>query len=165
MSYHVHHALTRIIYSTVLLIVYLFYVTNQFQANILTEHEIHPWGRVMLIFIGIGIVVAILFEIIFHIFFSIGIAAKETIQNETSDDQAIEKRIKQGMVEDEMSKLIDLKSLKVGYIVIGIGFVTSLFVLTLGYPTYIMINVLFVFFFTAGILEELARLLFYRRGV
>jgi hypothetical protein len=88
--------------------------------------------------------VAVLFKRhLSHIFFSIGIAAKETIQNEASDDQAIKKCIKQEMVEDEMSELIDLKSLNAKYIVIGTGFVTSLFVLTLGYPAYIMVNVLF----------------------
>jgi hypothetical protein len=61
--------------------------------------------------------------------------------------------------------VIDLKSMRVGYVTTGIGFITSLVFLVLDYPVFIMVNILFVSFFIAGIVESLARIYYYKRGI
>jgi len=69
------------------------------------------------------------------------------------------------MVEDEMAKLIDLKSLRVGYVVCCIGVVFSLVLLAFGYPVFLSVNLLFVSLFIAGIVEGFSRIFFYLRGI
>ncbi len=165
MSYQVSRTITSILSGAAILVIYLFQVSSRYQAGLLVMDELKSWAQIMLIFIGISIAAAIAVQIIFHILFSIGIAVKEGIKNGCSREQDIEKTIQQEMVEDEMAKLIDLKSMRVGYVVAGIGFVASLVILVLGYPSFIMLNVLFVSFYTAGIIDGFARLYYYKRGI
>jgi len=165
MSYQVTRTITRILSGAAVLIVYLLYVYNRYQAGLLAMDEYQSWALTMLIFIGIGIAVAIVVEIVFHILFSIGVAVGESIKGAPCNDKDIEKTIKQEMVEDEMARMIDLKTMRVGYITVGIGFFASLIFLALDYPVFIMVNILFVSFFTAGIIEAAARLYYIKRGI
>jgi D-arabinose 1-dehydrogenase-like Zn-dependent alcohol dehydrogenase len=75
----------------------------------------------MLLFIVIGIVANIVIQIVFRILLSISIAIREQYVNGESDDKLIEKEIAAEMVEDEMDKLVELKSLRVGFVIAGIG--------------------------------------------
>ena len=77
MTYQVARTITRILSGTTLLIVYLFQVTNKYQAGLLAMDELQSLGQLMLVFIGIGIGVTITVEIVFHILFSIGVTADE----------------------------------------------------------------------------------------
>ncbi|GAB6089137.1 hypothetical protein [Spirochaeta dissipatitropha] len=165
MSYHVARTITRILSGLVLLIMYLLYVVSRFQAGSLLMDELQAWARLMLVVIGIAIVAGIVLEILFHILFSIGVAVKESIANGQCSEEEIEKSIQQDMVEDEMAKLIGLKSMRVSFVITVIGFFASLFSLLLGYPAFIMINIVFVSFFIAGISDGCTRLYYYKRGV
>jgi len=86
------------------------------------------------------------------------------MRDETCEDKVIETTIKQEMVEDERDKLIELKSLRVGFILAGIGFIAALLCLVLGYPPVLMLHILFFSFFTGSIFEGFSQLYFYRRG-
>jgi len=173
MTYQIARTITRMLSGTVLLIIYLVQVTSRYQSGVLGMNELQSLAQLMLVFIGIGIGVTIAVEIVFHILYSIGIAVKESVKAGSCNDKDIEKEIgkniekniKQDMVEDEMAKLIDLKSLRVGYVTAGIGFITSLIILVLGYPVFLMVNILFGSFFIAGIIEGLAKIVYYTRGV
>jgi len=173
MTYQIARRLTRVLSGTVLLIIYLVQVTSKYQEGGLAMDQLQSLGQLMLVFIGIGIGVTIAVEIVFHILYSIGIAVKESVKADVCNDKDkereieknIEKNIKQEFVEDEMAKLIDLKSSRVGYVTSGIGFMCSLIVLTLGYPVFIVLNILFVSFFIAGMMESFARIFYYKRGI
>jgi hypothetical protein len=165
MSYQVTRTITRSLSGAAVLIIYLFHINSRYQAGLLAMDEYQSWALIMLIFIGIGIAVAIVVEIVFHILFSIGVAVKESIKGVSCNEEDIEKAIKQEMVEDEMAKLIDLKSMRAGYITAGIGFIASLIFLALDYPVFLMVNIVFGSFLTAGIIEGIARLYYYKRGV
>jgi hypothetical protein len=165
MSYQVAKTITSILSGAVVMIVYLLHVSSSYQAGLLAMDDLKSWAQVMLIFIGIGIAIAIVVQIIFHILFSVGLAVSQSIKNGNCDDQEIEKTIKLEMVEDEMGKLIELKSMRVGYITVGIGFVASLGLLFFDYPSFIALNVLFVSFFSGSILEGFTQLYYYKRGV
>jgi len=165
MSYQVTRTITRILSGSAVLIIYLFHVNSRYQAGLLAVDQLEAWAQIMLIFIGIAIAVAIVVEIVFHILFSIGVAVKESIKGVPYNEKDIEKTINLEMLEDEMAKLIDLKSMRVGYITTVIGFIASLIFLVLNYPVFITVNILFVSFFTAGIIEGIARLYYYKRGI
>lgn len=165
MSYQVAKTITSILSGAVVMIVYLLHVSSSYQAGLLAMDDLKSWAQVMLIFIGIGIAIAIVVQIIFHILFSVGLAVSQSIKNGNCNDREIEKTIKLEMVEDEMGKLIELKSMRVGYITVGVGFVASLGLLFFDYPSFIALNVLFVSFFAGSILEGFTQLYYYKRGV
>lgn len=165
MSYQVKRTITNILTGLIVLTTYCFYAFGLYQSGILAPEDLKSWAQIMLIFIGIGIIAAIIIQIVFHILFSIGIAIKENIKNGGCDDQEIEKTIKLEMIEDEMDKLIELKSLRVGFIVAGVGFITSLIVLLLNYPAMVMLNLLFISFSVGSILEGFTQLYYYNRGI
>lgn len=165
MSYQIAKTVTNFFSGAVVLVVYLFYVSSRYQAGLLAMDDLKSWAAVMLIFIGIGIAMVIVVQIIFHFLFSIGVAVKERIKNGNFNDQAIEKNIEMEMVEDEMGKLIELKSMRVSSITTGVGFVAFLALLFFDYPEFIALNVLFVSFYTGGILDGFIQLYYYLRGV
>lgn len=157
MSYHVKKTLVNIISSIVILILYI----TRTLPLIGTQTDLRVWAITMLVHIGIGVVLTIILHILFHIFLSVGIA----IHERDKGDKAIEKSIEIEMVEDEMTKLIDLKSLQVGYTIAGIGFVTGLIYLAIGDSAILAINIMFLSFFFGSLVEGLVSIYFNLKGV
>jgi len=165
MSYQVKKTMASILSGAVVLAAYCIYAFSRYQAGMLSPVDLRSWAATMLIFIGIGIAAAVVIQIVFHILFSISIAIKENIKNGKCDEQEIERTIKVEMIEDEMDKLIELKSMRIGFIFAGIGFVGSLVSLVLNYPPVVMINILFIAFSLGSLLEGFTQLYYYKRGV
>lgn len=165
MSYQEKKTITSMVSGLILMGVYALHAWGRYQAGEVPADNPALWAGMMLRYIGIGIIITIILQILFHILLSIGIAVREKISDESRDDKEIEKAIKQEMVEDERDKLIELKSLRAGFILAGIGFIASLVSLALGYPSAVMLNILFFSFFTGSFLEGLVQLHYYRRGL
>lgn len=165
MSYQEKRVVVSIATGILILAAYCVYAFGQYQSGLVAAGDLKFWARTMLIFIGIGIVANIVIQIIFHILLSIGMAVEKKIKNEVFDDKDIEKSIDAQMIEDEMDKLIDLKSARTGFVVFGIGFVLGLVSILMDYPAAVMINILFIACSLGSILEGFTQLYFYRRGV
>ncbi len=165
MSYQEKRTVTSIITGAMILAAYCIYAFGKFHAGNVTQDDLKFWAGTMLVFIGIGIAVTIVIQIIFHILLSIAIAVKEKVKNENCDDAEIEKTIKSEIVEDEMDKLIELKSTRIGYYFAGAGFVAAIASLVLNYSPMVMLNVLFISFSASAIIEGFAQLYFYRKGI
>jgi uncharacterized membrane protein len=118
----------------------------------------------MLIFIAIGIGVSIVVQIAFHIIYLDLLAVRSKIEDQQSDDKEIERTINREMVEDERDKQIELKSMRIGFIVAGIGFVTGLLSLVLDYSPVVMLNIVYLSFLVGSLLEGVGQLYYYRRG-
>ncbi len=165
MSYHEKRTIASIISSALVLAAYCIYAFGRNNAGAVAAGDLKFWAGTMLIFIGAGIVAAIIIQILFHILLSISIAATKAIRNESVDDKAIEKSINAEMVEDEMDKLIELKSTRIGFISAGIGFAAALIALVIGYSPVVMLNIMFISFFGGAVLEGFTQLYYYRRGI
>jgi len=165
MSYQENKTITSIVSGIILMSVYAINAWGKFQAGAAPAEAGQIWAALMLKFIALGIGVSIALQILFHILYSVVVAAREKMRDENCGDEVIEKTIKQEMVEDERDKLIELKSLRAGFVLAGIGFVTALIYLALGYPVAVMLNILFFSFFAGSILEGAVQLFYYRRGV
>jgi len=135
------------------------------QAGMVAPDDMKYWATTILIFIGIGVVASIVIQIVFHILLSVTIAVRKQMQDGECDDKEVEKTINQEMVEDEMDKLIGLKSMRISFIVAGIGFVAALVALVLNYSAAVMLNIIFISFSIGTIFEGVTQLYFYRRGV
>jgi hypothetical protein len=81
------------------------------------------------------------------------------------DDKDIERSIQVEMVEDEMDKLINQKSMMIGFAIAGFGFVAGLVSLVLNYSPMVMLNIVFISFSAGSELEGFVQLYFYRRGI
>ncbi|RPJ06144.1 MAG: hypothetical protein EHM28_10650 [Spirochaetaceae bacterium] len=106
----------------------------------------------MLIFIGISVGVTIIVLIIFHFVLAVINAAKNGEEEDAS-------------LEDEMDKLINLKSARVSSVFFGLGFIASLVSLVLQFPPAVMLNIMFGACFLGSFFEGLTQLFYYRRGV
>ena len=165
MSYQEKRTIVSIITGLFILIAYCVYAYGKLQSGAITTDDMRFWASTMLIFIGIGIVSTIIIQIVFHILLSVAIAIQEKVQNNKCDDKEIEKTIEVEMVTDEMDKLIELKSMRIGFITVGVGFIAALVSLVLSYSPAAMLNIVFVSFGAGSILEGFTQLYYYRTGV
>jgi hypothetical protein len=149
-------------------VAYCIYVFNQYQAGFVLPGDLKFWAKNMLIFIGIHIGAAILIQIIFHILLSVSIAVKEKMQNGTCDDEIneiVEESIEQEFVTDEREKLVGLKASRIGFIVMGIGFVAGLVSILADYSAVTMLNILYLSFYVGTLCDGASQIYFYRKGV
>lgn len=165
MSYQEKRTFTTILVGLAVLISYLVYVFSNPSNLSGNNDDIKNWALSILTFIAIGIVLTIITQIVFHIAFSIGFAIKEKIKNPELSDKEIESGIKSLMVTDERDKIVELKSLRVGFIMAGIGFVLGLILILLDYSVIVMLNTFFISFSLGSLLEGLVQIFYYRRGV
>lgn len=165
MSYQEKRTIVTMAMTVLILVVYGIYSFNQYQAGVLSLDDLRPWAVTILVFIGISIVVMIAIQIIFHILLSISIAVSKKVQDMDCDDHEIEKSINAEMVEDEMDKVIGLKSSRVGFICAGVGFIAGLISLLLNYPPVIMLNIMFLCMWSSSLFSGITQLVYYRRGV
>jgi len=165
MSYQEKRVAVSVLTGAALMAAYGVNAYGKVRTGLTAAEDLGLWAVTMLQYIGIGIVAAIVIQIVFHILISIAIAAKESIRNEACGDEHIQKTIALEMVEDEMDKLIELKSMRVGFAVAGGGFILALITLAMGITPVLMMNLLFASFGVGSMLEGLAQLYYYRKGV
>lgn len=165
MSYQEKKILVSVCTGILVLAAYCIYAISRIQSGAASPDDLKFWATAILLFIGIGIVASIVIQIVFHILLSIAYAIREKIKNDECDDKEIEKAIQQNMVEDEMDKLIGLKSMRIGFAVAGTGFVAALISVVLNYPPAVMLNIIFVSFSIGTVIEGITQLHFYRKGI
>lgn len=161
MSYQEKKALISIITGVFVLVSYCVYAFGRYQSGMVDLSDLKFFAVTMLIFIGIGVAAMIVIQVIFHILLSISIAVKEKIY----DDKEIEKAVETAAVEDEMDRLIELKSGRLGVIVISIGFISALVTLVLNYPPAVMLNILFLSFGASSLVGGALSIYYYRAGI
>lgn len=161
MSYQSKRTIFSLIIGVSILAAYCIYGIGKLNSGEVVGEGVAFWAMTMLIFIGIGIVANIILQIIFHIGLSIGIAVKER----ENDEKTINRKIAAEMVEDEMDKLIQLKSLRVGFVFAGFGFIGALASIVLGFSTAIALNIMYLSFNVGALAEGVTSLVYYGRGV
>ena len=161
MSYSSQRALTSTVTGVILIVAYIIYATGKSAP---APENLKAWALAMLIFIGIGIAAAIVIQVLFHIAFAIGLAAKEHAQGREPDDN-IERKLSSEMVEDERDKLITLKAQRVGSYVVGAGLIAFLVAIAFGASFVLALHIVVGAFAFSGIVEGIASVSFYEKGV
>lgn len=128
------------------------------------ERPLRDWAVIMMIFIGVMVMTSIILQVLFHIFLSVGIAAREAIRDHDVAEETIDNAIKGELIEDERDKLISLKSRQAGCIASGIGFFAGLVSLLFNAQPTLMLNILFSAFFLGSIAEGVTHLALTRKG-
>jgi hypothetical protein len=149
---------------TISILVFGAYYLTSF-SRLSLEDSLRDWAMIMLIFIGVMVLASILLQILFHIFLSVGIAARETLQDHDVAEASIEEAIKGEFIEDEREKLISLKSRQAGCITSGIGLFAGLVSLVLNAPPALMLNIIFSAFFIGSAAEGITYLVLTKQEV
>ncbi len=165
MSYQEKRTAVSVFSGVLLLAAYGIWALGRIQTGLAASDDLRFWAGAMLTFVGIGVAANIVIQIVFHIVLSVGHAVKKQVQDGVYDSKQVEKEIKQEMVEDEMDKLIGLKSMQASFSIAGAGFVAALIALVLGCAPALMLNILFLSFFAGAICEGLVQLYYYKKGV
>lgn len=153
MSYQEKRTLVSIVAGITALTAYCTYGFSMYTNHgVMILEDLRFWATTMLISLAGFITFMILVQVIFHIAMSVGNEVKKEV-DEVSD------------MEDEMDRLIGLKSIKNSYIVVGIGFILSLLTVVFGLPAGIMMNIIYLSFIVGMIIDGLTQLHYYRKGI
>lgn len=165
MAYQEKKTFVSILFGAAFMTTYCIYAFGKYRSGAADLNDLVFWGITMLTFIGIGVGAMIVLQIVFHIALSIGIAVKTAIETKNYDGKDLEKSFEGTFIEDEMDRLIELKSMRLGFSIAGAGFIAGLVLLVLGYPAAVMLNVQFLSFCIGSLAEGFLILYYYRRGV
>lgn len=161
MTYQTKKTIVSLLASIAILISYCISVYNDISKGLTLESDTTFWAKKMLIFIAIGVAINIISFIVFHILLSVNLSVKDSMK----DSKKIIRKLELEMIEDEMDKLIELKSLRVGYFIASTGFILGLILLAFNTSIAIVLNILFLSFFVGAIAEGISNLFFYFRGI
>ncbi len=120
---------------------------NYLSADLELLNDFQFWGRSFLYLIPIGIAVQIAIHIVFAIF-------NRIVTGENLTDFS-----------DERDKLIELKSIRISHWIFITGFMLSMGSLALGMKPYVMFITLISAGFLASLASEIAKIIYYRKGV
>lgn len=124
------------------LYVYIKYIAD----NIGIINDFKFWAKTFLILIPVTIVSQIIIHIVFAIINKIV----------TNEDMST--------LSDERDKLIDLKAIRISHWIFTAGFLLSMVSQVIGMQPYAMFIILVVSGFLSGIVSEIAKIYFYRKG-
>ena len=161
MSYQEKRQIVSIVTGALLFAVYCVYAFGKISSGAVGSEDLRFFAGTMLLFIGIGIAAMIVIQIVFHILMSVAIAVKERSRS----DAEIEKAVGAAFVEDEMDKLIELKSGRVGFVFIGAGFVAGLVTLVLNCAPAVMLNIIYLSAAAGTLAGGAASIYYYRAGI
>jgi fumarate reductase subunit C len=163
MSYQEKKTLMSLITGVLILVSYCLYAFGK--VGMAHMNDLQFWARTILVFIGIGIIALIVIQIVFHILMAVTKAVQQKMKDETIDDKEIERSLECEMVEDEMDKLIELKTNRIGYSAMGVGFVAGLIAITFGASAVALINIIFLTAWVGSFIEGLMQIRYYRKGI
>ena len=163
MSYQEKRTLLSIIISILMLVSYSIYAFGK--AGMEHINDLQFWARTILIFIGIGIVALIILQIVFHILMAIGKAIRQKLKDNEVNEEEIGRTMRVETAEDEMDKMIEMKSNRFGYTIMGLGFMAGLIAIAFGASAVAMLNILFFATWVGSFVEALMQIRYYRRGV
>jgi len=148
MGHQEKQSIVSIIGSVLVIGFYSVYVyRNYIQADMELLNDFQFWGKSFLYLIPIAIVV----QIVIHIIFAI---ANRIITQEDMPDFT-----------DERDKLIELKSIRISHWIFTIGFMLAMGSLAMGMKPYVMFLTLISSGFLSSMISEVAKILYYRKGV
>jgi hypothetical protein len=147
-SYQEKLSILSLVNTILILSFYSLYVYNKYIAvNPEIINDMKFLGKAFLILIPFTIVVQIVMHILFVIFIKI-----ITMEDPPKRD-------------DEMDKLIELKSIRISHWVFIFGFLISMASQAIGMAPYVMFFTIVISGFMATILSNVAKIWFYRKGV
>lgn len=155
MTYQERKTIVSAIAIILVSLIYYFIVKESFLKPGLSQVEIFKqWALFIIIFIPIQIVVKIVVIIISNIITNVSESIKNGCNPLENDYET----------EDELDKQVDLKSSLIGTYVFALFIFGGLTTLIFMLPITIMFNVFFFGIVATGVVSEIAKIYYYRKG-
>lgn len=165
MSYQEKRTIVTMVTGALLLAAYCIYSFSRVQSGLAMMDDLRFWAGTMLAFVGISIAANIVIQIVFHILMAVSFGVKRHMENGECDEASIDKHLKTETKEDEMDRIISLKSDRFAFITAGAGFGIGLAMVLFGGSAAALINAVYIGFSLGVIAQGIAQLHFYRKGV
>jgi hypothetical protein len=141
-------AIVSIIGSVLIIGIYTKYVYNNYiDGDLEILNDFQFWGKSFLYLIPVSIVA----QIVIHIVFAI---INRIVTREDMSD-----------ITDERDNLIELKSIRISHWIFVFGFMMAMGSLAMGMKPYVMFLTLISSGFLASLASEVAKIIYYRKGV
>ncbi len=148
MGHHEKQSIVSIIGMALVIGLYSLYVYRHYiQVDMELLNDFRFWGKSFLYLVPVAIVV----QVVIHILFAIG---NRIITQEDIPD-----------ITDERDRLIELKSIRISHWIFILGFMLAMGSLAVGMKPYIMFLTLISSGFVASLASEVAKIIYYRRGL
>lgn len=158
MSYHSKRTLASIFFGCCLVAAYVFYV---FGMRPEVANDLAAWARVVLAFIGSGVIGAIIVHLLTLVNYSVKVSAEERHLS----DQEVNRVVNDTLVEDEMDKLIGLRASRIGYYLAGFSLIVAIAALALGVFPFAAFHIVLGGFFLGSLVEGIMSIYLYEKGV
>ena len=158
MSFSSKKTIANILAGSLMVIAYIIYALSE-RASL--PDDLKGWAVTMLIFIGIGIAVVIVIQIIYHIAFTIGMAIKEQVR----DDKIIRRMFNSETAEDERDKLVSLKASRISSVFTGIGLLAALVALAFGAFSIVALHIILGSCVLGNLIDGIVSIYYYEKGV
>ena len=172
MSYQEKRLTVATITGLIIFISYCYYgLSNYISKGSSILNDLHFWATAMLVTIIGGIIAMIIIQIIFHILLAVANEVSKEVSKEISKKMGVKNskicddKFEIIETEDEMDKLIALKSLRVSSIIIGSSFFIALVSIYFNVLPAIALNIIFISFASSTLIEGLTQLHLYKNGV
>lgn len=147
LSYQEKSTIVSLLTTIIVFVIYCIVVIGRYQVGTFgVEAEIRFWAAATLILVPVQVAAQIILQIVFTII------------------SFIATREEPPTLSDELDHLIELKSLRVAYFAFLIGFFLAIGAVVINLPVVTMFIMLFFWLILAGIIGDIAKLYFYRRG-
>jgi hypothetical protein len=141
-------AIVSIIGSVLIIGIYTKYVYNNYiDGDLEILNDFQFWGKSFLYLIPVSIVA----QIVIHIVFAI---INRIVTREDMSD-----------ITDERDNLIELKSIRISHWIFVFGFMMAMGSLAMGMKPYVMFLTVISSGFLASLASEVAKIIYYRKGV
>ncbi|MDP3177901.1 MAG: hypothetical protein Q8M76_08355 [Spirochaetaceae bacterium] len=161
MSYQEKRSIVNMTIALLMTAAYGIYALGRYRTGSIGLEDTKAWALAMLVFIGSGVIAGIAIQIAFHFLIAVSIAARERGGGESAIGESIEAT----MTEDEMDRLVELRSSRAGKVCAASGFLAALVAAALGASAALLLNILFLSFAVGAVAESLFTLRLYRKGL
>jgi len=160
MSYHEKKALAGLVTLLLVVVGYCIYAFSSYANGNTQNDNIKFWAGAILLFIAVGVIITVIIEIVLYIREYLKILADKNLSKASATQ-----KMKTIFSPDEMDKLIELKTSKISYAFTGIGFVSAMILVLIGFSASVMINIIFLSMCVGSFIEGIAVIYYYKVGV
>ncbi|MAT57434.1 MAG: hypothetical protein CMF23_05630 [Ignavibacteriae bacterium] len=147
MSFQEKRSIVSLFSNLLISILYLIYILKYHSTtNPLNNNDLAFWGGLILLLVPVKVFGKVVIHIIFLII-------NKIVTNEDEPNFS-----------DELDKLIELKSLKIAFIIFMSGFVLSMAAIVVGYTASTMFVLLISSLILSEVAGDLSQIYFYRKG-
>lgn len=165
MSYHEARILVANIGSAVIFGAYCLHAGGRLFGGSLPLDDPAAWAGTMLVFVAAAAVLLVLAMVAFSVAYAVSVAVRAAAVSGAADPEAVGRTVRNEASLDEMGRLIELRSSRIGAAAMALGGIAALALTAAGLPVAVGMNAAFAAGWFGAVAEGFVQLADYRKGV